>query len=317
MVSTGADFVPLTPPLWTTLLAEASRKLGCRVRDTTIADLREGEEAIVLGTIEPAGPLVEGPDGQRCVYWEKRESVGSEASATGGERFWVVDGEGRVLVPAEELTNLSAAGNWTQEVVELATSEISAVSRELSDIKRRLRATDDPELRRRKKHLAKVATLLCAIKAHARGKVHGKGNLTSQAAWIEKNKHLADDGPGKATIEKAVSRLLVVLAPGDRVTVSGRFRMEPMPPGLGSGGGYRDRPTCWVVRNASVVGHDGASADATPPSPERRRTELAGHAEAADDLRQAMGATPFERKVLAVVTGVTLLGGLLTLLRHC
>ncbi len=289
------------------------------MRDTTIAELREGEEAIVRGTIEAAGPLVEGPDGQRCVYWEKRQRMGAPASESGGDRFWVIDGEARVLVPAEELTDLSAAGNWTQEVVTLATSEISAVSRELSDIKQRLRAKDDPELRRRKKHLAKVATLLCSVKAHARGKVHGKGNLTSQAEWIEKNKHLADDGPGKATIEKAVSRLLVVLEPGDPVTVSGRFRMEPMPPGLGSGGGYRDRPTCWVVRNASVVGHAGASADATPPSPEQRQAAQATRSEksARAELQRAKGATPFERKMLTFVTAVTLVGGLLTLLRDC
>ena len=289
------------------------------MRDATIADLQDGEEAIVRGTIEAAGPMVEGPSGEPCVYWEKRERMGSDASASGGERFWVVDGDARVLVPTEELASLSAAGNWTQEVVELATSEISAVSAELSELKQRLKVKDSPALRRRRKKLAKVATLLCSIKAHARGNVHGKGTLESQERWIEKNRHLATEGPGSATVQKAVSRLLVVLEPGDRVTVSGRFRKEPVPAGLGGSGGYRDRPTCWVVRGASVVGHEDASVDETPPSPEERRTRRSAQAETSGlgDIGRAKGATPFERKMLIAVTAVALTGGLLTLLRDC
>lgn len=287
------------------------------MRDATIADLQDGEQAIVLGVVEAAGPLLDGPDGEPCVYWEKRKGMGSDATERGGERFWVVDGEERVLVPVTELTELSAKGDWTEEVVQIATSEIQAVSRELAELKQQLKEQDRPELRRRRKKLAKVATLLCSVKAHARGKVHGKGTLESQARWIEKNKHLADDGPGQATMAKAVNRLVVVLEPGATVTVSGRFQREPVPPGLGASGGYRDRPTCWIVREAHVVGQKELAANATPPSPDappRPTSHSADERSTARSVEESMAR--FDRRAIAVVSVITGIAALLWLLKQ-
>ncbi len=282
------------------------------MRDVIMADLTDGEAAIVVGQVEAAGPLVEGPDGKPCVYWEKRKGMGSEATERGGERFWVVDGDERVLVPVAELAELEAKGDWTEEVVKIATSEIQAVSRELAELKDLLKRKDRPELRRRRKKLAKVATLLCSVKAHARGKVHGKGTLESQARWIEKNKHLAGDGPGKATIDKAVNRLVVVLEPGDPVTVSGRFQREPVPPGLGASGGYRDRPTCWVVRQAHVVGQREVAAEATLPSPDAKPAPT----DAQPTIARASPTESFDRSAIAVVSVITMIAALLWLLKR-
>lgn len=277
--------------------------------EAIIAELEDGQQARVSGRVEAADPLVEGPQGERCVYWEKRAGLGAEVSERGGERFWVVSGKERVLVRAEALAELDARGDWAQEIVQIATSEIQAVSRELADLKDRLKRTDRPELRRRRRKLAKVATLLCSVKAHARGKVHGKGTLESQARWIEKNKHLADDGPGKATMDKAVNRLIVVLEAGDPVTVSGRFHREPVPPSLGASGGYRDRPACWVVREARVVGHDAAAPRATPPSPDERVASMPGR----DHPGERTAA--FDRNAILVVSVITAIAALVWLLQ--
>jgi hypothetical protein len=316
MVSGVAPPRSLTARLWDGTGRKASRRgvavssYGRPVRDATIADLKDGEEAIVLGVVEAAGPPIEGPKGP-CVYWEKRKGMGSEPSERGGERFWVVDGDERVLVPASELTDLSAKGDWAEEVVQVATSEIQAVSRELSELKDRLKKEDRPELRRRRKKLAKVATLLCSIKAHARGNVHGKGTLESQARWISKNEHLVGEGPGKATVDKAVNRLVVVLEAGDPVSLSGRFHREPVPPGLGTSGGYRDRPTCWIVRQAHVVGRKEAAAAATPPSPaEPAATRPESFVERTSPTRT------FDRGAITVVSVITAVAALLWLLKQ-
>ena len=284
------------------------------MREATIGALVDGDRALVRGTVEAAGPLVEGPDGEGCVYWDRRARLTDEAAEHGGERFWVVDGEHRVLVAADHLEEVRARGDWREEVIAIATSEIAAVSQELAELKEKLKRHDDPQLRRRRKHLAKVATLLCSLKAHARGKVHGKGTLESQARWIEKNRHLADDGPGKATMERAVQRLVMVLRPGDEVTVSARFQVEPLPAGLGAGGGYRDRPTCLVARGATVIGRGAASAAATAETfaqeqaAERAEARTAG---AAFDARLRRKTDRTILTVVSLVTGVAAIAWLL------
>ena len=237
------------------------------MRELAIGALRDGDEGTVEGTIGAAGVLVDDPDGTPCVYWERRRALDDRALEQGGERFWVQSGDDRVLVEVAQLLEVRARADWREAIEKVATSEIAAVSAELSRLKDVLRARDDGDLRRQQRKLKKVATLLCALKAQTRGKVHGGGSLEGQAKWIEKNRHLADDGPGKATIERVARALVVALVPGDPVTVSGRFAVEPMPPGLGAGGGYRDRPTCFAVHGATVVGRGEASEAQTSPNP--------------------------------------------------
>jgi len=264
--------------------------------------VRDGEERVVEGVIEAAGPLVAGADGQPCVYWEHGGGLAGVPTERGGERFWVVDGQQRVLVVTEHLDDVRARTDWQEAVVRVATSEIALVSEELGRIKRVFReGGGDTELRAEQRRLKKVATLLCKLKAHARGNVHGNnGTLASQGAWIEKHQHLATRGHGATTMERAVKRWVLTLQPGDPVRVRGRFVVEPLPPGLDApGGGYRDRPTCVVVHDATVVGR-GEVTEAKSVAPEPLEARSAREAE---EFGASVRRT--DRLVLGVVSALT------------
>lgn len=106
-----------------------------------------------------------------------------------------------------------------------------------------------------RKRLRKLATLLSAIRAHARGNVHASANLAEQKRFIDAQLHLIEPGGlGTATLTKMV-RLEFVLAPDDAVEVEGVFRKAPQPPELVAAQGYRERPTCWAL-----VGGEGHPA---------------------------------------------------------
>ena len=124
------------------------------------------------------------------------------------------------------------------------------------------------------KLLAKVATLLCAIRAEARGNVHVGGNASGQRAWIEKNAALAT-GIGGRSLQRRQERFEVVLREGDAVEVEGALRREPLPSGMA--GGYRDRTDCWAVGPGpdGVVRVVGVGASAPVAETEVRKEALA------------------------------------------
>ena len=190
---------------------------------------------------------------------------------------------GPVLIRPEAV-RIVAGGEERKTLVETATSDLHAVTARIRVLKDELRASAgaDKKLRAERKRLAKIATLLCAIRAHARGNVHASANLEEQQKFIDQHMGLIQsDGLGTATMKMMVHRLEIVLAPDDPVEVEGVFRIEPMPPDVGGAQGYRERPACWTVRAgekpALVVGvgrvapHRKKSASVNPeaPSPER------------------------------------------------
>lgn len=267
-----------------------------------IEELRNGQLATIAGQVAAAAPLGRSPSGVECVYWDQRNGIDEAPVARSGHPFWVSDGAGRVLILGDDVT-VRARADRSEQVVEMATAEMAVLSEELRSLKERLKQEDEPELRARRRHLAKVATLLCSLKAHARGRVHGKGTLASQAAWIQKNRHLADDGPGSATTRLAVEVWEMTLSPGDAVTVEATFRVEPVPPGIGVGGGYRDRPTCVVARGARLVGQGDARPLRPPEIAALRGPSASGPPDRAGP--RPRGRSPFEQTVRLVVCGVT------------
>ena len=227
-----------------------------------IAELQEGEFARIRGRIRRAAPellLVAGE--RRVVYRDVRKDVHAEPDQREGQPFWVEDAHGdRVLIRPEAI-RIVAGGEEQDTLVETATSDLQAVTSRIRVLKDELRETGgaDKTLRSERKRLAKIATLLCAIRAHARGNVHASANLEEQQRFIDEHMGLIQsDGLGTATMKMMVHRLEVILQPDDPVQVEGVFRIEPMPPDVGGAQGYRERPVCWTLRDgdepATLIG---------------------------------------------------------------
>lgn len=161
--------------------------------------------------------------------------------------FWIEDPQGdRVLVRAEQL-DVAVRADRAEQLVEVAEADIEQVSQRIRELKDVTRAggPGQAEANRERRRLAKVATLLCAIRAEARGNVHVGGTLEGQRRWIESNAGLAGDGLGERTVQRRVERFEVLLQDGDPAEVEGWLRREPRPAELG--GGYCDRSDCLVV----------------------------------------------------------------------
>ncbi|MCB9616805.1 MAG: hypothetical protein H6722_30595 [Sandaracinus sp.] len=213
-----------------------------------LADAEPGTVVRLRGVVRAAGRTLRSKlQGESCVYWDVRVGLARAPEASEACTFWLEDEAGeRVLVRSESLV-VEVRAERGQELVSVAEADIDAVSvriRELKDEAKRGGATQS-EANRERKRLAKVATLLCAIRAEARGNVHLGGNLAGQRRWIEQNQHLADKGLGERTVQRMVERFEVMLREGDPVEVEGLLRREPMPGELG--GGYRDRSDCLVM----------------------------------------------------------------------
>lgn len=281
-----------------------------------IGALVDGARARVRGRVRRAGELLTSGLGKRaCVYWEVRESLRSAPSERGAQPFWLEDASGRVLVRAEAL-EVDARAERERAIVSAAESDVKVVSARLKALKDELReqhgAGAKPLIEERRR-LAKVATLLCAIRAHARGNVHVGGTGAGQEAWIRKNRHLAEGGPGASTVKLAVDRWEVVVAEGDEVELEGGFHVEPLPPDLGMGGGYRDRPTCLVAHGEPDAPLRLHGVGAAAPVPDRPAAPAPAPAARAASAKPAEPARPgrrrphdpqFERQVLAVVSVV-------------
>ncbi|HJL17217.1 MAG TPA: hypothetical protein RMH99_16235 [Sandaracinaceae bacterium LLY-WYZ-13_1] len=284
-----------------------------------IGELEDGEEARVEGTVRAAtGRSLRSPVTERaCLYFDVRDGLDAEARERESLGFWVEDASGRVFVPGEAI-EVDARAERGCDVVDAASADYQAVSDRLRDLKDRMRDAQGSAasaLRKEREQLAKVATLLCAVTAQARGKVHLGGTLHSQERWIRKHAHLAEGGPGATTIQLAFERWEVVIAEGDAVALEGCFRVEPLPPGVGAGGGYRSRPTCLVARPGSdgVLHLRGVGASASHPDAACAR--LAGGCGGPRSDEGAVEAPTrdpvFERRVLTTLSILAVVGGLL------
>lgn len=238
-----------------------------------LGEVEEGEVARVTGVVRAASRTLRSKlRGTSCVYWDVRAGLAKEPEASEACAFWIEDASGtRALVRSEAL-RVDVRAQRAQELVETAESDIAAVSESIRALKDRARTTQGPaqgELNRERRRLAKVATVLCAIRAEARENVHVGGTLAGQRKWIEKNLHFANEGGGKLrTIQMRVERFEVVLCDGDPVEIEGRLRREPMPGELG--GGYRDlRIVGWSRRARRTWSWCAASVARRPRAKQR------------------------------------------------
>lgn len=225
-----------------------------------VAAARDGAGATITGTIRRATEsLLRSPISERaCVYWEVNRSLDrGEPERCEGIDFWLEDASGRALVRAERI-EVAARARRKTDAIAIVDADVRDVSRRLAEIKRQRKQVGGAAaaaLHAEREQLKDVATLLCAVAAHARGRVHTGGSLRAQEAFIRSRTPGVGTGePGQRTLSLLNERFEVVLAEGAQVQVSGLCLIERIPPGLGLGGGYRDVPTCLHMR-APAGGH--------------------------------------------------------------
>lgn len=207
-----------------------------------IVDAAAGTEVTVRGTIAPGSEQVTSPGGVECVYWAV------PGGSRGGQRFWLTDDSGRALVDPME-ASVAARAELRERVVRLADAELGEVESRLRELKSERKSVAGPrasDISRELKRLRKLATLLCAIRARARGNVHIGGTLGGQDRYIsERSPQFSGSGSEVLRISTEVPEL--VLREGDEIEVTGLVSIEPIPPELFAGG-YRDLPTCAHLR---------------------------------------------------------------------
>ncbi|AKF10990.1 hypothetical protein [Sandaracinus amylolyticus] len=278
-----------------------------------IASLREGSVARVRGRVRRAHEVITSSLGQRaCVYWDVRQGLASAPHAHGAVDFWLEDASGRVLIRAASM-RVEARAQRREEV-------LGQVARDIDDVSRRQRAVKDAirrgeggtakALHAERRRLAELATLLCAMRAHARGRVHVGGSLQGQDAWIRAHAETAESGPGASTLRLVIEQWEVVLEERDEVEIEGECALEAAPPGTGPGG-YRERASCLALRAPSggtlEVRGVGATGAGEPIArhPSRRAPPVVPERPATDPGRVLTGA-------VAVVVGVLVLLAWLT-----
>ncbi|HJK95411.1 MAG TPA: hypothetical protein RMH26_32040 [Polyangiaceae bacterium LLY-WYZ-15_(1-7)] len=258
--------------------------------------LEEGARVQLAGSVRLAmpEPLRSSLGDRPCAYWDVREGLDDAPKDRGAQPFWLEHAGERVLVrPPYEVR---ARADRRREVLDAVDADLGAIEARIGALKDQLRSAQGPEasaLAKERKSLAKVATLLYTTRAHARGKLHRSSSLKAQEAWIRANAHLVEGQAGSRSLSLAVDRWEVLLEPGDTVAAVGVVGREPLPAGIAGGGGYRERPTCWVLR-----GLDGEPplilgvGEAAPRPPAERRKERSGgsspHVPSALPPRQGM-----------------------------
>ena len=261
----------------------------------------------VGGVVRAAADRLRSPlMGRECVYWDVRRGLGHHPERHESTPFWVEDASGKLLVRGDAL-DVDVRARRTKELLESVTTDTQVVSDRLRELKAKLKRTSGAPakpLHAERKRLARLVTYLFTVRAHAKGKVHlGGKSLSQQARWIEENASEVRGDEGAATIAIAVDRYEVVVADGDSVIVEGTLATEPVPHGIAAGGGYRDRPTCRVLRagESGAVRLTGVGASAPQPVVGAR---IQGDAPASGSGGGGHEVEPdptFERSVLAAL----------------
>lgn len=238
-----------------------------QVPDGTLARLR-GEVRVFDGQtlVSPLG-------GRTCVYHEVRDPVVSAPLETRGQSFLLEDRTGRALVVLER-QQVDVRPRLRQELVSLLDANVQAVSAHLHRLKERYHSAAGPEASRISRELnrkKKVATLLCALRAQARDRVHMGKDLQDQAARIARLRSQIDTDEELQDAEPIpVERYEVTLEEGEEVMVEGFCQWEPDPDPSAHGASYRERPLRLVVHAPA----DGelrveGGAHRAMPSPDR------------------------------------------------
>ena len=209
---------------------------------------QEGELTRIRGVVRAAGQTLRSRlNDAPCVYWDVRVGLADEPEATDVCTFWVEDEGGERFLVRVDALDVDVRAQRAESLVQLVEEDIIAVSATIRALKETAKhgpVAQQAEANRERRRLAKVATLLCAVRAEARGNVHVGGDLEGQRKWIAAHVDIATNEAGRS-LQRRVERFEVVLREGDSVEVEGALRREPLPSGLG--GGYRERTDCWAM----------------------------------------------------------------------
>jgi len=263
---------------------------------------RRIEGVVVAGPQVLRSPLL----GRECVYWDVRRGLRDEVERSDSAPFWVQSEGDRWLVSPGAF-DVDVRAKRSEEVLDAVATDTQAISDRLRELKERIRhATGDEarRLRKRRERLSDVVTFLYTVRAHAKGKLHLAGkSLKEQGRWIEANAP-EEREDGATSIAIAVDRYEVVIADGDRVIIEGVEHEAAIPPGMGAGGGYRERPTAKALRAGPTGALRITGVGALRPEPPRST----GGADRAGRSRGRGGSTPvFERWVVGAVAAIGLL----------
>lgn len=286
-----------------------------REKTEPVASVRAGRVARVRGVVRRAQgePLASRLGRRACVYWDVRSGLDDAPDDRDGQDFWVEDPSGKVLVRGAHVV-ADVRAERQRQVVRAADADQAALAARLRDLKLELRSAAGARAKAlidERKRLAKVVTVLLAVRAHGRGRVHVGGSLSAQERWIRE--HASSAPEGVRSLELVTEEWEVVLGEDQEVEVEGFAQVERGPAAAG-GGGYRDVPTCLVLTQTPtgqpvrVRGLGEAAPTVLPPArpPERK----ASRPSAAESKSERARRRRFEVAVLAVVTTIAALTAL-------
>lgn len=273
-----------------------------------VSDLREGEPARLRGRVRRAAQLLSSPLGERpCVCWELREGFGDDApSSAEAVDFLLDDGTGAVLVRGTSL-DVDARAERRETIVAAVDRDVNELGQRQRAVKRAIRRGEGDlrALHAERRRLAEQVTLLCAIRAHARRRVHIGGSPAGQQRWIDAHAREVGDSGAPASLRLVAERWEIALEEGHEIEVEGVCERE-----MTVEGGYRGQASRLVVRappggTIRVRGVGASAPAASPPPAERARRAPRSRP------RARPASVPTDRIVLAIVTGVCAVGALL------
>jgi hypothetical protein len=220
----------------------------------SIAEAPEGELTRLAGRVRPlhgvellSSPLTRRP----CVYHEVRDGPAAEPAQQGAQDFFIEDGTGRALVVMERCQVFLDA-QLTPEAFSALDADVNGVADRIRRLKNAMREGDLSKQQSASLHrLRELATLLCSIRAHSHGKVHGnQGTLGEQAEVIRRLSEKfagAKDVHWVGSLELRSVQREIALEPGSEVVVAGVCHREP-DPDPSAADDYRRTPLRLVVR---------------------------------------------------------------------
>jgi hypothetical protein len=199
-----------------------------------------------------------------CVCFEVHGGLARSGShQQGAQDFLVKDASGTALIVMDRF-ELALGSLERGEQMSVLEADISKVSLRLSDLKAKARTVRHAERRQvdgELRELKGLATLLCAIRAHARGNVHIGKTMEGQERYIQEgSKQYEKHGELNVAPARYLRAFDTILSEGDAVEVTGNATQEPDPE---RAAGYRDRALRTVIRapEGGVVCVSGEGAE--------------------------------------------------------
>ena len=194
-----------------------------------------------------------------CICYQVHAGVVNDATAENAQPFYLEDATGRALVEMDRY-KLELGALVRQKQMAILSANINDVSRSISELKPK--ASHDSRVRSQLRELRELATLLCAVRAHARGNIHHGKTLEGQARYIEKQSHkYRQHSAARVVAAQFLGRFDTLLVDGQNARVTGEATLRR------ASGGYRDGARELVIvapKGEQIhVSGEGAAAAAT------------------------------------------------------